>query len=86
MSSHEQAAPVDNKLFTPGVMVLVALMFIGFVFAAARFLFGLGAVTNLNNQFPWGLWIGIDVATGVALAAGGFTTGLRCFVLSALNF
>ena len=30
--------------------------------------------TNLNNQFPWGIWIALDVATGVALAAGGFTT------------
>ncbi|MCK7523449.1 MAG: polysulfide reductase NrfD [Ignavibacteriales bacterium] len=39
-----------------------------------RFFFGLGAVTNLNNQYPWGLWIGVDVAAGVALAAGGFTT------------
>jgi Ni/Fe-hydrogenase subunit HybB-like protein len=35
---------------------------------------GLGAVTNLNNQYPWGIWIAIDVACGVALAAGGFTT------------
>src|SRR3970282_2103862 len=25
-------------------------------------------------QYPWGLWIAIDVAAGVALAAGGFTT------------
>lgn len=39
-----------------------------------RMLFGLGAATNLTNQYPWGIWISIDVATGVALAAGGFTT------------
>ncbi|MGE5478808.1 MAG: NrfD/PsrC family molybdoenzyme membrane anchor subunit, partial [Chloroflexota bacterium] len=31
-------------------------------------------VTNLNQQYPWGIWIGIDVAAGVALAAGGFTS------------
>ena len=30
----------------------------------ARFIFGIGAVTNLNDQYPWGLWIGIDVAAG----------------------
>ena len=30
--------------------------------------------TNLDDQYPWGIWIAIDVATGVALAAGGFTT------------
>jgi len=31
-------------------------------------------MTNLNDQYPWGIWIGVDVASGVALAAGGFTT------------
>jgi Ni/Fe-hydrogenase subunit HybB-like protein len=34
---------------------------------------GLGAATNLNDQFPWGLWIGFDILCGVGLAAGGFT-------------
>ncbi len=41
---------------------------------AYRFLFGLGAATNLSSGYPWGIWIAIDVACGVALAAGGFTT------------
>ena len=34
---------------------------------------GLGAVTNLNDQFPWGIWVGFDILCGVGLAAGGFT-------------
>ena len=51
-------------------------------FVAARFLFGIGKVANLNNQFPWGIWIGIDVASGVALAAGGFTTGAIAYVFN----
>ena len=38
-----------------------------------RFRYGLGASTNLSDQFPWGLWIGFDVMCGVMLAAGGFT-------------
>ena len=38
-----------------------------------RFFHGLGASTNLSDQFPWGLWIGFDVLCGVMLAAGGFT-------------
>lgn len=38
-----------------------------------RFAFGLGASTNLRDQFPWGLWVGFDVLCGVMLAAGGFT-------------
>jgi Ni/Fe-hydrogenase subunit HybB-like protein len=54
--------------------VLLAIMANALFFVAARFTGGLAAVTNLSQSNPWGLWIGIDVATGVALAAGGFTT------------
>jgi Ni/Fe-hydrogenase subunit HybB-like protein len=66
--------PISRKFFTPGVIFLCALVLNGLVFLAGRFIFGLGAVTNLDNSYPWGIWIGIDVAAGVALAAGGFTT------------
>ncbi len=40
--------------------------------AVLRYTRGLGAVTNLSDQYPWGLWIGFDVLCGVGLAAGGF--------------
>lgn len=63
-------------------MVMVALMGIGGAFAVTRFLYGIGAVSNLSNQYPWGIWIGIDVASGVALAAGGFTTGAIAYVFN----
>ncbi|MFA6598460.1 MAG: Ni/Fe-hydrogenase cytochrome b subunit [Ignavibacteriaceae bacterium] len=74
--NHEEVnpVPVKHKYFTPGVIVLMIIAANGLVFLMGRFFFGLGAVTNLNNQYPWGIWIGIDVAAGVALAAGGFTT------------
>ncbi len=66
--------PIKHKFFTPGVYALIIIALNGLIFLVGRFFFGLGAVTNLNNQYPWGLWIGVDVAAGVALAAGGFTT------------
>jgi len=76
MSGHGlvKAAPIDKKFFTTGVKILFALFGIGMAFGLYRFVFGLGSITNLNNQYPLGFWIGVDVATGVALAAGGFTT------------
>lgn len=74
METFRVAAPIQKKFFTPGVLVLLILAVNGIVFLLGRFFFGIGAVTNLNNQYPWGLWIGVDVAAGVALAAGGFTT------------
>ena len=66
--------PLKNRFITPGVMVLIVLAVNGLVFLAIRMFYGLGAVTNLDTEHPWGIWIAIDVACGVALAAGGFTT------------
>ena len=54
-------------------LVLIPILLFGAVAAVLRFAFGLGAVTNLSDAFPWGLWIGFDVLVGVGLAAGGFT-------------
>lgn len=45
----------------------------GLISTYVRFVYGLGAATNLSDQFPWGMWIGFDVLCGVGLAAGGFT-------------
>ncbi len=47
-----------------------------------RFFHGLGASTNLSDQFPWGIWIGFDVLCGVMLAAGGFTLTAAVHILN----
>ena len=70
-----------RNYFTPGVFVVLLVALNGIGFLAARFLFGLGSVTNLNNQYPWGIWIGIDVGAGVALAAGGFTSAAIAHIM-----
>lgn len=54
-------------------LIFFAIMAVGFYGTALRFVKGLGASTNLSDQFPWGIWIGFDVLCGVMLAAGGFT-------------
>jgi Ni/Fe-hydrogenase subunit HybB-like protein len=59
--------------FTFWKLVFLALMAAGLYGTVVRFALGLGRSTNLNDQFPWGLWIGFDVLCGVMLAAGGFT-------------
>jgi Ni/Fe-hydrogenase subunit HybB-like protein len=74
MHAHMKPTPMKGKFFTPGVIILSLIALNGLVFLAGRFFFGIGSVTNLNDQYPWGLWIAVDVAAGVALAAGGFTT------------
>jgi Ni/Fe-hydrogenase subunit HybB-like protein len=59
--------------FTFWKAVLIVLLAAGAYATFVRFFYGLGASTNLNDQFPWGIWIGFDVLCGVMLAAGGFT-------------
>jgi Ni/Fe-hydrogenase subunit HybB-like protein len=54
-------------------LIFFAIMAAGFYGTVLRFVKGLGASTNLSDQFPWGIWIGFDVLCGVMLAAGGFT-------------
>jgi Ni/Fe-hydrogenase subunit HybB-like protein len=52
--------------------IATILILTGLLAAVARFTFGLGATTNLSDDFPWGLWIGFDFL-GIGLAASGFT-------------
>jgi len=79
MSANPQA--IRAKFWTPGVVVMAFLMAAGAVTVLARFIGGIGYVSNLSTARPWGIWIGIDVASGVALAAGGFTTAFLAHIL-----
>jgi Ni/Fe-hydrogenase subunit HybB-like protein len=83
---HHEAQPLAGNsavpFWTPGVIVIAALAACGLAVLAARLIFGLEAVTNFDDQYPWGIWIGIDVASGVALAAGGFTMAFIAHVLN----
>jgi len=62
-----------KKSLTPFNLISGLIIVLGLVLIGVRLLKGLGAVTNLSQTTPWGLWIGFDVMCGVALAAGGYT-------------
>jgi Ni/Fe-hydrogenase subunit HybB-like protein len=66
---------------------MMAVVVIGAVASLLRFIYGLGATTNLNDTYPWGLWISFDVVTAVPLAAGAFTLGaiVHCFNIKKLE-
>ncbi|MFZ0937911.1 MAG: Ni/Fe-hydrogenase cytochrome b subunit, partial [Candidatus Sulfotelmatobacter sp.] len=53
-------------------VVFLVIMALGLYSSFIRYFRGLGAVSNMTDQFPWGLWIGFDCLCGVMLAAGGF--------------
>jgi Ni/Fe-hydrogenase subunit HybB-like protein len=66
--------------------VLYLLVAAGLVILGVRYVQGLGAVTNLSDRFPWGLWVGFDVLCGVGLAAGGFAVTTLVYVFNVKRF
>jgi Ni/Fe-hydrogenase subunit HybB-like protein len=55
--------------------VAAIILLVGIPVMVFRIVKGLGPSTNLSDTNPWGIWIGFDMMTGVALAAGGFVIG-----------
>jgi len=69
-----------NLRLTVTRAVLWLLVGVASVVAVARYARGLGATTALSDAAPWGLWIGFDVLSGVALAAGGFVLAATVYI------
>jgi Ni/Fe-hydrogenase subunit HybB-like protein len=66
--------------------LLVVILAFGAYATVLRFWKGLGASTNLSDQFPWGLWVGFDCLTGIMLTAGGFTLMAAVHVFNIESF
>jgi Ni/Fe-hydrogenase subunit HybB-like protein len=73
-------------LLTPWNIVAGLILLIGLPMIAYRFAYGLGAATNLSQTYPWGLWIGLDVLCGVALAAGGYTLASTVYIFGLKDY
>jgi len=63
----------EKRRFPVGTLILSLLAVLTLPVIFIRYIYGLGAMTNLSDGRPWGLWISFDLYCGVALAAGGFT-------------
>ena len=70
-----------GKIVTPFNIVSGAIILLGAALIGLRFARGLGAVTNLSQDSPWGLWIGFDVVTGVAFAGGAYVLTFMVYIL-----
>lgn len=75
-----------KQYLTPFNVVAGIILLLGGIVTILRFTKGLGAVTNLTDNYPWGLWISFDLLCGVALAAGGYTTSAACYVFGLKRF
>jgi Ni/Fe-hydrogenase subunit HybB-like protein len=68
-----------------GWMLLVTLWGLGGYALTSRYALGLGAVTNLSDAFPWGIWKAL-VLCGIAFAAGGFLTACMVYIFRIRTF
>ena len=71
-----------RAIFTPTTLVLAAIVAIAAYFIIQRFMFGLGAVTNINPGYPWGVWVVVDIVIGTAFGCGGFAMALLVYVFN----
>ena len=63
-------------------VIFCLIMAMGLYSAFVRFYYGIGAVSNMSDKFPWGIWIGFDVLCGVMLAAGAFIVTGAVYLLN----
>ena len=71
-----------GKIFTPFNIISIPIITLGIALIVIRFVKGLGAITNLTQEVPWGLWIGFDVVTGVAFAGGAYVVTFMVYILN----
>ncbi len=76
----DEAAATGKSFLTPFNVIAGIIVILGLIVTVLRFTGGLGAVTNLSDYNPWGIWIGFDLLVGVALAAGGFVTSAAVYI------
>ena len=80
------AKPLGGRILTPTFLICLLVIGVAGYYTYKRFLLGIGAVANLNDGFPWGLWISYDVVVGSAFACGGYVMALMVYVFNGGHF
>ncbi len=75
-----------GKVLTPFNMITAPILLLGAVIIFMRFTMGLGATTNLSQEYPWGLWIAFDVMIGIAFAGGAYALTFVYYILGAEKY
>lgn len=67
-------------------LILIILSGIAFVVAMIRFIYGIGAISNLSNAYPWGFWVSFDLFTGIAISSGAFVLASTVYIFELEEF
>ena len=80
--NHPAPAPLGGSFVTPTTVILAVLVAFAALIMLVRFFFGLGSVTNINDGYPWGIWVVYDVVIGSAFACGGYSVALLVYIFN----
>jgi len=74
--------PLGGRILTAPFLFFALIFLISLYFMAERFISGMGAVSNLNGGFAWGIWVVYDVVIGTAFACGGYALAFTVYVFN----
>lgn len=72
--------PLGGPIWTKPFKVFATFAAIGLTLIAIRFIYGLGAITNMSNGYPMGLWIVFDLVVATAFACGGYALAITVYI------
>lgn len=81
MATHKMQ-PLGGRLVSWPVMLLAPFVLLMILLIGKRLIFGLGAVSDLNGGYPWGLWMAFDLLVGTGLACGGWALAWAVYVFN----
>lgn len=70
-----------GKIITPFNVISVITILVSVIILFIRFKNGLGSVVDASQERPWGLWINLNVITGVAFAGGAYVVTFMVYIL-----
>ncbi len=79
---HVDARPVGGPLLDRPMLFLLGLFGVALGFISYRFVAGIGAVSNMNDGYAWGIWEPINVVVFTGIGAGAYSVGLLCYLLN----
>lgn len=82
MSAHARPRPIGGPILDRGMITLLALFGVAEAVITWRFVAGLGAVSNMNDGYAWGIWEPVNVVVFTGIGAGAYSVGLLCYLLN----
>ena len=83
---HDEFQKQEGRILTTSFFVLLSLSLLGIILIAVRCVKGIGAVSNMSDGYPWGIWIAYDVATGTAIACGGYAVAILVYIRNHMRY